>query len=342
MGNNKQCPICGELNNDISTKCLLCETDLSGKLILDNKQQYINSTNLKSDDECTSVTKPRIIINTSYRFFLHSFDGTYSYQIIDEYVTIGREQGMSEYLRNKSYVSRLHAAMIINENQLIVKNLSNVNSTYVNNRKMNFEEQIILQDGDEIGFGGFIKNGKRQAEAAYFIVRIEKINNYHDIKETIVLSDNVITLIEARELLVYHYTNKALLKEEARELITILDSYTHFFNVASTVIKKLFPAPQMTHDKFMGELLRSEAAFLSLMCKGADIIAVAIKHTDRRDEILAKIKEDAYSLAEICDDLATVLINKQIDIGNDENTIEEVEALLSDLQMLVESVKNYT
>ena len=42
--------------------------------------------------------------------------------------------------------------------------------TYVNNKKI--LERTKLQDGDEVGLGGLNVNGRRQEQAAYFLVRI--------------------------------------------------------------------------------------------------------------------------------------------------------------------------
>ncbi len=77
---------------------------------------------------------------------------------------------MSEYLSGKSYVSRAHAKLFLEESGLSVENMSSTNFTYVNNKKI--QERTKLQDGDEVGLGGMSINGSRQEEAAYFLVRI--------------------------------------------------------------------------------------------------------------------------------------------------------------------------
>ena len=103
-------------------------------------------------------------------FVLSSTDGQYAYKMTSDEVVIGRENIMSEYLSSKSYVSRAHAKLILENNELYIENLSGTNFTYINNKKIIAKEK--LSDGDEIGLGGTNINGKCQSEAAYFLVRI--------------------------------------------------------------------------------------------------------------------------------------------------------------------------
>lgn len=77
---------------------------------------------------------------------------------------------MGDYLHTKGYVSRTHAKLMIDENGLYIENLSKTNPTFINNIELS--EKTRLNDGDEIGFGGKVINGKRQEKAAYFIVKI--------------------------------------------------------------------------------------------------------------------------------------------------------------------------
>jgi hypothetical protein len=55
---------------------------------------------------------------------------------------------------------------------LTIKNCNNTNYTFVNNNLISGDVPVELKDGDEIGLGGNEQNGSRQAEAAYFLVRI--------------------------------------------------------------------------------------------------------------------------------------------------------------------------
>ena len=76
---------------------------------------------------------------------------------------------MKEYLTDKAYVSRQHAQIMKEDDKVYIENLSNTNFTFVNNKKIT--EKTELHIDDEIGLGGNEKNGNRQSEAAYLILR---------------------------------------------------------------------------------------------------------------------------------------------------------------------------
>ena len=78
---------------------------------------------------------------------------------------------MAEYLSNKSFVSRRHAQISLEDGKVTIENHSHTNYTYINNQKL-VDEVLELKDGDEIGLGGNEKNGKKQEQAAYFMMRI--------------------------------------------------------------------------------------------------------------------------------------------------------------------------
>ena len=77
---------------------------------------------------------------------------------------------MQEYLGAKNFVSRMHAKITIEAENLYVEDLNSTNSTYVNNKKITQKTKLV--DGDELALGGTNINGKCQNEAAYFLVRI--------------------------------------------------------------------------------------------------------------------------------------------------------------------------
>ena len=308
---------CGEENSPSTVRCIKCGNDIS---------------------DLVPSASSRAVVN----FILRSIDGEYSFEIMKDNLVIGRDQGMSEYLCNKPFVSRKHAKLSIDGESLVIENLSNTNSTYVNNKRMTVGERVTLSDGDELGFGGFTKDDQRQSEAAYFLVMIGDYASYIDSSEKIVLSENVNTFHNARDLLINHYQYRAIFRDDIHELITLLDSYTRSSEIASEIIKKVFPTPQMAHDKFMVELANSDTAFLRLMCKSADIIGITSRRSEKRDEMLRKVKDDARTLIELCDDLATVLIGKYENSSNRDESTKEIDVLLADLQSLIESVKNYS
>ena len=195
----KICPICGEKNSPISFECDFCETDLTSVRTLDeatektlagkqNETQNNESVTFRICDcgvknppnarKCSYCTEdisdilPTADTADKINYILGSIDSEYAFEINEQSITIGRDQCMKEYLCNKSFVSRTHAEISIENNMMLIKNLSGTNFTYVNNKKIALGEQVELVDGDELGLGGFVKNGERQSQAAYFQVRI--------------------------------------------------------------------------------------------------------------------------------------------------------------------------
>ena len=196
----KICPSCKTKNEPTLLECINCEADLTRVKIMDEeseKMQEVDTVvqapakvNLVRICECGAKNPPNArkcsacnedisdITPTAEEqeeantlaFVLSSLDGKFAYKMEAPQITIGRENTMSEYLAAKSYVSRAHAVLSLESDELFIENLSNTNFTYVNNKKIT--TKVKLEDGDEIGLGGTNINGKCQDEAAYFLVRI--------------------------------------------------------------------------------------------------------------------------------------------------------------------------
>lgn len=199
MEKYKICPLCSLKNRPDLFECTFCETDLASVRVLDEETEKAftekqseplntgsktvricdcgekNPPNARKCSSCRediSDISPTTDIGNTIKHRLSSIDGEYVFEIVKPVITVGREQGMKEYLHSKPFVSRIHAKILADNNVLIIENLSNINFTYVNNKKMSLGEQVVLSDGDELGLGGFNKDGERQKDAAYFIVRI--------------------------------------------------------------------------------------------------------------------------------------------------------------------------
>lgn len=199
MEKYKVCPSCKTKNEPTLLECINCEADLTMVKITDEATERMwtenavaqsaavkwvrlcecgakNPANARKCGSCNedisditpvSDTEEKRSVST---YVLSSIDGQYAYKMTTDGVTIGRENNMGEYLSAKSYVSRAHAKLFLMEGELYIENISNTNFTYVNNKKI--LEKTKLQDGDEVGLGGTNVNGKRQEQAAYFMVRI--------------------------------------------------------------------------------------------------------------------------------------------------------------------------
>ena len=98
-----------------------------------------------------------------------SLDGTFAYDITEDEVVVGREHELQCFLAGKSYVSRKQCRFYMQDGKLYLENLSSTNPTFVNDQQIG--STVEVKDGDEVGLGGFCKDGKRQERAAYRLVR---------------------------------------------------------------------------------------------------------------------------------------------------------------------------
>lgn len=198
----KVCPNCGKRNVPNALECEECETDISTVRLMDeetikivaeiskeNSTTAVASTMFRVCEECGFRNPPNArkcmkcgedisdIIPTeaesleNKHFILTSLDGEYAFPIPEGKTIVGREAAMSEYLKKRSFVSRQHAQLNLENGKATVENISRTNFTYVNNQRTT-EGIVELKDGDIIGLGGNEKDGKRQDDAAYFMMRI--------------------------------------------------------------------------------------------------------------------------------------------------------------------------
>lgn len=210
MEKYKVCPVCGAHNNPLFLECSDCEADLQNIPVVDEEMERTaaqncsqvvdvnpatvmvrvcdcgtkNSVQARRCSECgedisTIIPTPDTTTapstgTTVQQYVLSSLDGTFAYEIKEGCTVIGRENEMQEYLSSKSYVSRRHAELTLDTAAAIltIKNCNTTNYTFVNNQMISGDMTTELKDGDEIGLGGNEQNGSRQAEAAYFLVRI--------------------------------------------------------------------------------------------------------------------------------------------------------------------------
>lgn len=195
MEKYKICPVCGKHNPPDMWECVECETDLISVRAVDSETEnnaeqpetQSNEARLVRVCDCGTNNPPAArkclqcgedisdIIPTpeneeQIHFVLASTDGAYAYEITETPVIIGREQQMQEYLSRKTYVSRRHAELKIEDGKLYITNLSGTNFTFVNNEKID-NQPHQLNNGDEVSLGGCIVNGSAQENAAYFVLK---------------------------------------------------------------------------------------------------------------------------------------------------------------------------
>ena len=207
MQKYKICPSCHSKNEPTLFECLYCEADLTRVKITDEETEKMleenaaatpapsekatmirvcdcgekNPANARKCQACgedisditpTPEGVPENATVSTPTYVLSSLDGQYAYKVSADETVIGRENTMSDYLAAKSYVSRAHAKLTIENDAFYIENLSSTNFTYVNNKKI--VEKAELKNGDELGLGGTNINGKCQSDAAYFLVRIDQ------------------------------------------------------------------------------------------------------------------------------------------------------------------------
>ena len=198
----KICPRCGMHNSPTAFDCEACYTDLTGVRITDEQAEasvqpaVVKRTTVRICGECgfTNPANARKCLscgedisdiapteepeqqldptNAEPHFVLVSIDGQFSYELQHGKTIVGREAEMSEYLKNKVFVSRRHAELTLEDDRLTIQNLSRSNFTFINNNR-SVSETEELHDGDELGLGGNCRDGRRQDNAAYFTVRIK-------------------------------------------------------------------------------------------------------------------------------------------------------------------------
>ena len=196
MAKFKICPVCGAKNAPSLMDCENCFTDLTGVRITDEEAELSkepapenvpashktlvrvcdcgaqNPPNARKCSACgedISDILPTELESTQPKYQLTSLDGTFTYDLPEIEIVLGRENELRCFLDGKSYVSRKQCRIFVQDGRLSIENLSGTNPTFVNDAKI--EGPTEIKDGDEIGLGGFCKDGNRQELAAYLLVR---------------------------------------------------------------------------------------------------------------------------------------------------------------------------
>ncbi len=94
------------------------------------------------------------------KMILSASDSAYQYEVRDPMTVVGRTSAMSEYLKLKPTVSRVHARLIKEDDQLFVSDMDAMNGTYVNGIRIGTHRQI-LHEGDELRLGSSSERGAR-------------------------------------------------------------------------------------------------------------------------------------------------------------------------------------
>lgn len=162
MQKYKICPSCHSKNEPTLLECFNCEADLTRVKITDEETEKMleenaeaapcqsekpamvrvcecgerNPSNARKCKACgediSDITptpdgvQENAPVNTR-TFVLSSLDGKYAYKVAGGETVIGRENAMGDYLATKSYVSRAHAKITLENTSLYIENLSGTN-----------------------------------------------------------------------------------------------------------------------------------------------------------------------------------------------------------------------
>lgn len=96
----------------------------------------------------------------SRKVILSASDSNYQYEVRDPMTIVGRSSAMSEYLKMKPTVSRVHARLVKEDDQLFVSDMDAMNGTYVNGIRIGTHRQE-LHEGDELRLGSSSERGAR-------------------------------------------------------------------------------------------------------------------------------------------------------------------------------------
>lgn len=154
------CSECGKQNAPQARKCAQCGEDISDV-------RPISRPDTSAEAPASSLRQ------AEKKAFLSSVTDDFAFDLLTKtgQIILGRSTGMSAYLKDKAYVSRRQAKLYFENGQIYLENVSETNPTFLNNEPLEAGQRALVKPGDEIGLGGAVIDGKRQKQAAYFVLR---------------------------------------------------------------------------------------------------------------------------------------------------------------------------
>ena len=108
--------------------------------------------------------------------------------------------------------------------------------------------------------------------------------------------------------------------------------------VVRDLIKKRFEPPQITYDRFINMIDNSNKLFYQQVDSASSIIRLAVDDTPR---VKGEIQEKIGNMKRIIDQIEALTNELVINISSDDESKEEVNNLLEDMEKLIGSVKEY-
>lgn len=131
MSEIRICNNCGFHNAVANLECEMCGFDISFCIPVDKDE----------------VKEQEKIIQ---KYFLQSIDGEIKIPIGEE-TLIGRDGVFAEYFEKSKYISRYHAKLYFDGNDISLMDAS-TNGTFVNGKRLEKMKKMVLQKGDKITF----------------------------------------------------------------------------------------------------------------------------------------------------------------------------------------------
>lgn len=124
------------------------------------------------------------------------------------------------------------------------------------------------------------------------------------------------------------------------DIYDLKERYQNTEDTARKIIKEHFPPPQMTYNKFMDEIDNWTTIFIKQSELALNIIDIAPRYTK---EIEDEIVETVNTLKSIVDKMEKLAVELTINLSNSsqKSDVGEVKELLSEMQKVIDSVKEY-
>ncbi len=162
------CRVCSRAWPYSESKCCNCGTSLECEIPVLLSPSVLSGSVIPIDsDEVSESPKP-----------LYSFcsdDGFFQTNLSEgDEIILGRESCGAEYMKNKDFVSRMHAKLSVVKGELLITHIGSSNPTLVNGRAIEKDKPFRIQAGDQIALGARERQGYNE-NIAYF-----HINRYTD------------------------------------------------------------------------------------------------------------------------------------------------------------------
>jgi membrane protease subunit (stomatin/prohibitin family) len=160
-------------------------------------------------------------------------------------------------------------------------------------------------------------------------------------KFTLDENNNLDKILSFREEL----TDNKSLKTYEEYVHTLQNRYQDKEDNAKKIIKEYFPPPQMTYDRFMGEIDKWNTSFTNqtnavLTIIDIDLIDMTSEHIKKVENELKKKLDILKSIVEKMEEFVVELV-LNIAKSTEGSVVGEVEELLDEMQKVVDSVKEY-